>query len=178
MTAHGHTPTPARSHLIKSWPATLKPWGIPKAAAMIHALLLSSPSALESEDIKEHLMLSSGSVSTQLSLLEDIGLVERHRLIGSRRSRFSAVRDPGLMFSALAASRKKQAFDSLENLGSTLASIAVHEDAEWLRTVGQLRTLSHILGQWLELCIEMDPEWTVRNIQDMIEQSIKIRKSL
>lgn len=170
-------PTPARTHLIQAWPATLKPWGIPKAAAKIHALLLSSREALNSEVIQVQLNLSSGSVSTQLALLQEIGLVERHRLLGSRVARFSAVLDPGLIFSALAAARRRQAHDGLAHLGSALSSIAVREDAEWLRTVGQLQTLSHILGQWLELCTEMEPEWTVRNMQSLIEQSLKMRQT-
>ena len=170
-------PTPARSHLIQAWPATLKPWGIPKAAAKIHALLLSSKEALNSEVIQDQLNLSSGSVSTQLALLQELGLVERHRLLGSRVARFSAVMDPGLIFSALASARKRQAHDGLAHLGSTLSSIAVREDAEWLRTVGQLQTLSHILGQWLELCSEMEPEWTVRNMQALIKQFNKMYRT-
>ena len=161
----------ARQHLIASWPDVLKPWSVPKAAARIHALLLSSQETLSAEEITNTLGLSSGSGSTMLRLLTEIGMVERLRITGSRKHRYLAVKDPAAVFIALAEIRRRHAFKAMDMLGPTLASIADKEDLQWLQTVGQLHTLSHTLEQWLRLCSERDPEWTVRHIQNGIKQN-------
>ncbi len=161
----------ARQHLIASWPDVLKPWSVPKAAARIHALLLSTDGTLTAEEITNVLGLSNGSGSTMLRLLSEIGMVERLRIAGSRKHQYQAVKDPAAVFIALAEIRRRHAFKAMDMLGPTLTSIADKEDLHWLQTVGQLHTLSRMFEQWLTLCSERDPEWTVRHIQSGIEQN-------
>lgn len=163
--------TPAQVHLIQTWPEVLKPWSIPKAAARIHALLLSASHSLNAEEIKETLDLSEGSISTQLRFLEDLALIEKLRIIGSRRSRYQAPRDPARIFIALAKSRRKMAFKAMDTMGPVLTSIAQQEDLDWLHSVGQLRTLAQMMDQWLLLCAERDPEWTVKSIQNIMDET-------
>ena len=161
----------ARQHLIASWPDVLKPWSVPKAAARIHALLLSADATLTAEEITNVLGLSNGSGSTMLRLLSEIGMVERLRITGSRKHQYQAVKDPAAVFIALAEIRRRHAFKAMDMLGPTLTSIADKEDLPWLQTVGQLHTLSRMLEQWLTLRSERDPEWTVRHIQSGIQQN-------
>lgn len=163
--------TPARELLIDSWPQVMKPWGIPKAAARIHALLLSAPDSLPPSDIKSTLSISDGSISTQLRLLEELGMVERLRIMGTRGYRYRAIEDPGLIFSALARARRQDAFLSMERVGPALTSIAGKEDLDWLQTVGTLRLLAQLMDRWLALCTHRDPEWTVKAIQALVQEN-------
>ena len=168
--------SPAREHFISAWPEVMKPWSLPKAAAKIHALLLSSPSPLTADDIMAVLELSSGSTSTQLRLLDDLGMVERLRIMGIRKFHYSAVSDPAHIFVALAEARKRQAFKAMDTMAPVITSIATKDDVAWLNTVWQLQALSNLMSQWIQVCTTKDPEWTVRLMQSAIsnkEQSFE-----
>jgi DNA-binding transcriptional regulator GbsR (MarR family) len=162
--------SPARQHFISAWPDVMKPWSLPKAAAKIHALLLSSPAPMTADDIADTLELSSGSASTQLRLLNDLGMIERLRIMGIRKSHYKAISDPAHIFVALAEARKRQAFKAMDTMAPVVTSIAQKEDVQWLNTVWQLQALSDLMSQWLQVCTTKDPEWTVRLMQSAISQ--------
>lgn len=160
--------SPARQHFISAWPDVMKPWSLPKAAAKIHALLLSAPAPLSADDIISALELSSGSASTQLRLLTELGMVERLRIMGLRKSHYSAISDPAHIFVALAEVRKRHAFKAMDTMAPVITSIAQKEDVDWLNTVWQLQALSNLMNQWFQVCTTKDPEWTVRYMQSAI----------
>ena len=162
--------SPARLHFIDTWPDVLKPWSLPKAAARIHALLLSAPSPLTADDIIDALELSSGSASTQLRLLSELGMVERLRIMGVRKAHYAAISDPAHIFVALAEARRRQAFKAMDTMAPVITSIAQKDDVQWLNTVWQLQALSNLMNQWFEVCTSKDPEWTVRLMQSAIAQ--------
>lgn len=162
--------SPARQHFIDTWPDVLKPWSLPKAAARIHALLLSAPSPLTADDIIDALELSSGSASTQLRLLSELGMVERLRIMGVRKAHYAAISDPAHIFVALAEARRRQAFKAMDTMAPVITSIAQKDDVQWLNTVWQLQALSNLMNQWFEVCTSKDPEWTVRLMQSAIAQ--------
>ena len=160
--------TPARAHFIKAWPEVLKPWSLPKAAARIHALLISTSDTLTTDEVRNTLSLSAGSASTQLRFLTSVGLVEKIRIVGSRKARYRSIADPASMFMALAEVRRQNAFDAMRTMAPAITSIAGKEDLDWLQTVWQLQSLSEMMDAWLETCATQDPEWTVRLIQKAI----------
>ena len=161
-----HALSPARQHFIESWPDVLKPWSLPKAAARIHAFLLSAPKPATADDIVQALQLSSGSASTQLRDLKALGLVEKLRILGDRRHQYKAISDPAAIFVALAEARRRQAFVAMDSMAPVITSIAGQEDLEWLNTVWQLQALAKVMNEWLEVCTTKDPEWTVRYMQN------------
>ena len=163
--------SPARQHFIAAWPDVLKPWSLPKAAASIHALLLSSPTPLTADDIIDALDLSSGSASTQLRLLSDLGMVERLRIMGIRKAHYAAISDPAHIFVALAEARNRQAFKAMDHMAPVITSIAQKDDVQWLNTIWQLQALSNVMNQWFEVCTTKDPEWTVRLMQSAFAQN-------
>lgn len=168
--------SPARSHMIQSWPEVLKPWSLPKAAARIHALLLTAPDPLTADEIQSALDLSAGSTSTQLRQLCGAGLLEKLKILGGRTARYAAVRDPARIFSSLAAVRRDQAFSAMDALGPSVTSIADKQDLQWLEVLWQLQSLSQLMHEWLELCARRDPEWTVRTLQQLIASEIPSSK--
>lgn len=157
--------TPARAHFIEAWPEVLKPWSLPKAAARIHALLISTKEALTADQVRNTLALSAGSASTQLRFLAAVGLIEKLRIVGSRKARYRSLSDPARMFMALAEVRRRHAFEAMRTMAPAITSIAGKEDLEWLQTLWQLQSLSEMMDAWLETCATQDPEWTVRLIQ-------------
>lgn len=165
-----HSLSPARAHLISQWPQAMKPWSLPKAAAQIHAVLLTSEEGLTAEEIIRLTALSGGSVSTNLRMLTNAGLLDKHRIMGSRKASYKATLDPARIFIALAEVRRQTACRPLLQMGETLASIAGKEDLGWLRLLSQLQALSQLMDDWLHVCSTRDPEWTVRWIQKGVEK--------
>jgi DNA-binding transcriptional regulator GbsR (MarR family) len=161
-------PSQARIHFIEAWPEILRPWGLPKAAARIHALLLSENGTLEATTIQEVLELSTGSTSTQLRLLAEAGLVERMKILRTRKVRFGANADPTHIFAALAGIRRAQAYTAVLNLGNTISSTADKQDLHWLNTIRQLQTMAESMDRWLEICSKRDPEWSIKQLDKLI----------
>ena len=169
MNAPRHSLSPARAHFIAVWPEAMKPWSLPKAAAQIHALLLTSEEGLTADEIMSLTALSGGSVSTNLRLLTNAGFLDKHRIMGSRKAVYRATLDPARIFIALAEIRRQTACRPLLQMGETLASIAGKEDLGWLHLLSQLQALSQLMDDWLRVCSTRDPEWTVRWIQKGID---------
>ncbi len=69
--------------------------GVPRIAGRIHGLFLVSEKARWTlSDIAERLQVSRGSVSTNLRLLETMGVLERSALPGDRHAYYRLTADP------------------------------------------------------------------------------------
>ena len=67
----------AKNEFIQSWGKLGSSWGINKAMAQIHALLIISPEGLCTEDIMHELKISRGNASMNLRALMEWGIVEK-----------------------------------------------------------------------------------------------------
>ncbi len=83
----------AKNKFIQAWGTLGSSWGINKAMAQIHALLLISPEALTTEEIMEELKISRGNANMNIRALIDWGIVEKEHRIGERKEYFSTGKD-------------------------------------------------------------------------------------
>ena len=83
----------ARAEFIESWGILGTSWGISKAMAQIHALLVVSHESLSAEDVMAALKISRGSVNMNIRALIDWGIVEKELRIGERKEYFKAEKD-------------------------------------------------------------------------------------
>lgn len=72
--------------------------GLPRIAGRIIGLLVVSEKPLDALSIEDRLQISHGSGSTNLRLLERLGLLERVSFPGDRRLYYRMVDDPGKAF--------------------------------------------------------------------------------
>lgn len=76
------------------------PWGeilgVPPSVAQIYGLLYGSGAPMASDEIRERLGASKGSVSQGLRFLRDRSLVKLVSVEGDRRERYEAVASPGV----------------------------------------------------------------------------------
>jgi DNA-binding transcriptional regulator GbsR (MarR family) len=83
----------AKQKFIQAWGTLGSNWGINKAMAQIHALLLLSHDPLTTEDIMEQLQMSRGNVNMNVRALMDWGIVRKEHRVGERKEYFSTGKD-------------------------------------------------------------------------------------
>jgi len=83
----------AKNRFIQAWGTLGSNWGINKAMAQIHALLLLAAEPLSAEDIMEQLQMSRGNVNMNLRALMDWGIVKKDHVVGERKEYFSTGKD-------------------------------------------------------------------------------------
>lgn len=83
----------AKQEFIQSWGKLGSSWGINKAMAQIHALLLVSPEGLSTEQIMDELKISRGNANMNIRALLDWGIIDKELRIGERKEFFTAEKD-------------------------------------------------------------------------------------
>jgi DNA-binding transcriptional regulator GbsR (MarR family) len=113
----------ARKTFIQAWGTLGAEWGINRTMAQIHALLLSSPEALDTDEIMARLQISRGNASTNLRALVDWNLVTRELRPGVRREFFTAEKDVWAISRAIAVQRRRRELDPLMKVLETTQDI-------------------------------------------------------
>jgi len=98
----------ARDEFVSQWGAIGSAWGINRTMAQIHALLITSPQALSTDEIMEELHISRGNANTNLRDLVGWGLIRSVVRKGERKEYFEAEKDVWKMFCIIARERKRR----------------------------------------------------------------------
>ncbi|MEA2000298.1 MAG: MarR family transcriptional regulator [Actinomycetota bacterium] len=86
---------PGLAEIVESFSLVVEQFGLPRMAGRIFAfLILSEEPEVTQSNLASVLQASTGSVSTMIRLLEQLGFVERVSLPGHRRDRFRIREDP------------------------------------------------------------------------------------
>ena len=90
--------TQARDEFVAEWGAMGSAWGINRTMAQIHALLITTPGPMTTDEIMEYLKISRGNAHGNLRELVSWGLVRGVIRKGERREYFEAEKDVWKMF--------------------------------------------------------------------------------
>ncbi len=98
----------ARDEFIAQWGALGTQWGINRTMAQIHALLMTSPRALCTDEVMNALEVSRGNAHTNLKELVNWGLIRMIVIRGDRRDYYEAEKDVWQIFTIVARERKRR----------------------------------------------------------------------
>jgi DNA-binding transcriptional regulator GbsR (MarR family) len=101
----------AREEFVGQWGALGTQWGINRTMAQIHALLMTAPQPLSTDEVMEELQISRGNAHTNLKELVAWGLVRIVVRKGDRREYFEAERNVWKIFTTVARERKRREID-------------------------------------------------------------------
>ncbi|MDZ4286362.1 MAG: transcriptional regulator [Prosthecobacter sp.] len=101
----------ARDEFIAQWGALGSNWGINRTMAQIHALLMTAPEPMYTDEIMERLQISRGNANTNLRELVAWGLIRSVLRKGERREYFEAEKDVWKMFVIISRERKRREMD-------------------------------------------------------------------
>lgn len=98
----------AREDFIRQWGAMGSAWGINRTMAMIHALLMTNPEPMNTDQIMDMLQISRGNANANLRELVGWGLLRPVALKGERKDYYEAEKDVWKMFCAITRERKRR----------------------------------------------------------------------
>jgi DNA-binding transcriptional regulator GbsR (MarR family) len=98
----------ARDEFVGQWGALGTQWGINRTMAQIHALLMTAPAALTTDEVMEELQISRGNAHSNLKELVAWGLIRVVVKRGERREFFEAEKDVWQIFTIVARERKRR----------------------------------------------------------------------
>ena len=100
--------TQARDEFVAEWGAMGSAWGINRTMAQIHALLITTPGPMTTDEIMEYLKISRGNAHGNLRELVSWGLVRGVIRKGERREYFEAEKDVWKMFCIVMRERSRR----------------------------------------------------------------------
>ncbi|MGB0328002.1 MAG: GbsR/MarR family transcriptional regulator [Akkermansiaceae bacterium] len=121
----------AREEFVTQWGVMGAQWGINRTMAQIHALLMTSPNAMSTDEVMEALKISRGNAHTNLKELVGWGLIRIVIKKGERKEFFEAEKDVWEIFRRVARERKRREIDpALETLRTCKVATAEMTSAE------------------------------------------------
>lgn len=103
-------------------------WGFPKAMGAIYGAIYLSPTPLTLDNLVEQVGVTKGAVSTNVRLLERLGMIHKHLVIGDRKDYFTAETDFWKVAKGILQEREKSEFDTA--LRSVNQSLEMVQSAE------------------------------------------------
>ena len=111
-----------KDKFVSQWGVMGTQWGINRTMAQIHALLMTSPEAMTTDEVMEELSISRGNAHTNLKELVNWGLLRIVTRKGERKEYFEAELDVWEIFRRIVRERKKREIDpALDLLEGCLA---------------------------------------------------------
>ena len=164
----------AKQQFIEAWGTLGNNWGINRAMAQIHALLLVSDIPLSTEDLMEALDMSRGSANTNIRTLMDWRLVEKRLKMGERREFFEAEKDIWKVFTRIVYERRKKELEPLRLLLQHLKQIKTSskktkEETAFLEMIHQLDDFTHVADKLLLRTIHEEESWYLQTLTKVLK---------
>ena len=137
----------ARDEFVAQWGALGTQWGINRTMAQIHALLMTAPQAMTTDEVMEELAISRGNAHTNLKELVAWGLLRAVVKKGERREYFEAEKDVWQIFTIVARERKRREIEpALALLAKCAEESGGIETPEGKAFHSQIRALEDFVG--------------------------------
>lgn len=152
----------ARAEFIESWGILGTSWGINKAMAQIHALLVVSHESLSAEDVMAALKISRGSVNMNIRALIDWGIVEKELRIGERKEYFKAEKDILELARLITVERRKREIEPMLKVLSKIQNLdskKTVEEKEFKKVTSELLDFTKKANGLMEKFTKSDKNW-------------------
>ena len=152
--------TPTMEKFILHWGEMGWRWGINRAVAQVHALLMLSPKPIAADEISETLDVARSNVSNSLKELQGWGLIRVVHVFGDRREHFETLKDVWEMFLIILRERKKRELDPTLAALRECAVAAEASKADTEHTARRLRELIEFMElttTWAEKAQSLSP---------------------
>ncbi|GHN02939.1 hypothetical protein WSM22_44280 [Cytophagales bacterium WSM2-2] len=152
----------AKQKFIQAWGTLGSNWGINKAMAQIHALLLLATEPLSAEEIMDELQMSRGNVNMNLRALMDWGIVKKEHKAGERREYFSTGKDVWELAKQVSRERKRREIEPILGVLAEIQNVSGDDKkavAEFKAVTKDLYDFSNTLDGLLQKFSKSDQTW-------------------
>jgi DNA-binding transcriptional regulator GbsR (MarR family) len=143
-----------REEFVSQWGALGKAWGINPTMAQIHALLMTSPEPLSTDQVMEKLRISRGNAHGNLRDLVGWGLIRSVIRPGERKELFAAEKDVWRMFCVVARERRRREIepgvDLLRRCEEQTKGLKGAEAVAFQKQIRALRDFAEVADKALE----------------------------
>jgi len=137
----------ARDEFVAQWGALGTQWGINRTMAQIHALLMTAPQPMTTDEVMEDLQISRGNAHTNLKELVAWGLIRVVVKKGERREFFEAEKEVWSIFTIVARERKRREIEpALAILKKCAADSREITTADGIAFNKQMKALEEFVG--------------------------------
>ncbi len=159
----------ARQQFIHAWGTLGSSWGINKAMAQIHALLLISKGALSAEEVMAELQMSRGNVNMNLRALMDWGIVQKVSKIGERKEFFVADKDVWELARQVSKERRRREIEPILKVLEQVQGVEGEgeEVQEFKKMTKELKDFSYKVDGVLEKFVKSDQNWFYKLIMKL-----------
>ena len=152
----------AKNKFIQAWGTLGSNWGINKAMAQIHALLLIATESLSAEDIMQQLQMSRGNVNMNLRALMDWGIVKKDLKVGERKEYFSTGKDVWELAKQVSRERRRREIEPILNVLQSIQTVSGDNKkavAEFKKTTNDLLNFSLKVDSIIDKFSKSDQNW-------------------
>lgn len=152
----------AKAEFIQSWGVLGSSWGINKAMAQIHALLLISPQALSAEEVMDELKISRGNANMNLRALLEWGIIQKELRIGERKEFFKAEKDIIELARIITVERRKREIEPMLKVLThiqDLESQKSDDHKEFKKVTGDLLSFTKKANGIMDKFTKSDKNW-------------------
>lgn len=150
-----------KNKFIQAWGTLGSSWGINKAMAQIHALLLIATRPLTTDDIMEELQMSRGNVNMNIRALMDWGIVYKENTIGERKDHFVANKDVMELARQVSRERRKREIEPIIKVLQEVQKVNAKspEEKEFKKVTSELRDFSQKVDGTITKFVQSDNNW-------------------
>jgi DNA-binding transcriptional regulator GbsR (MarR family) len=152
----------ARENFVQAWGTLGASWGINKAMAQLHGLLMISAKSMTTEELMEELSMSRGNVSMNVRTLIDWELVYREHKAGDRKEYFFAEKDIWEVARRVARERKKRELEPMLRMLSQLKEVKSDkskEAEEFKKVTAEITRFSQKVDGMFDKFVRSDEDW-------------------
>jgi DNA-binding transcriptional regulator GbsR (MarR family) len=152
----------AKQNFIQAWGTLGSNWGINKAMAQIHALLLLATEPLSAEDIMDELQMSRGNVNMNLRALMDWGIVRKENKVGERKEFFSTGKDVWELAKQVSKERRRREIEPILKVLEDVQNVTGDNKksvAEFKKVASELFDFSYKVDGMIEKFTKSDQTW-------------------
>jgi len=152
----------AKNKFIQAWGTLGSNWGINKAMAQIHAVLLVATEPLSTEDIMQELQMSRGNVNMNLRALMDWGIVKKDLKVGERKEYFSTGKDVWELAKQVSRERRRREIEPILNVLQSVQTVSGDNKkavAEFKKTTNDLLNFSLKVDSIIDKFSKSDQNW-------------------
>jgi DNA-binding transcriptional regulator GbsR (MarR family) len=150
----------AQQQFIQAWGTLGSNWGINRAMAQIHALLIITPDSLTTEEIMDKLQISRGNANMNLRELINWGLIRKVLKAGQRKEYFEAEKQVWKIARQVARERKKRELEPILKVLDEVSKVEGNKkDPEYktfTQTIQGIRRLSKHADKTLDIMIKAE----------------------
>ncbi|QHI36639.1 hypothetical protein IMCC3317_20020 [Kordia antarctica] len=164
--------TEAKDKFIQTWGSLGTLWGINKAMAQIHALLLISPEPLSMEDVMEELHISRGNTSMNLRQLIDWGIVYKTSKAGERKEYFTSEKDVHELTKQIARERSRREIQPTLKILKEVSSIeqdGSEKTKELIKQTKALHELAETADSIMNRLVNQESNWITKTFMKLLK---------